>query len=150
MMAYFVLGGGYSLKENAHVRMDLFYERISKRGRNLMDAWVMAFLIVYLILLLWGGIESTIYAIEYKERSYSSWQPYMAPIKIILNIGIFLTLLQAMAIWLKDIISIKDGSNKINNRKLISTHFAYSRKWEDQQQRRKITDWQLNRYFEII
>ncbi len=29
-------------------------------------------------------------------------------------------------------------------------HYAYTREWEDQQQRRAITDWQLNRYFEII
>lgn len=29
-------------------------------------------------------------------------------------------------------------------------HFAYTREWEDQQQRKAITDWQLIRYFEII
>lgn len=29
-------------------------------------------------------------------------------------------------------------------------HYAYTREWEDQEQRRAITDWQLNRYFEII
>ncbi len=29
-------------------------------------------------------------------------------------------------------------------------HFAYTRCWEDMQQRQAITDWQLNRYFEII
>ncbi len=29
-------------------------------------------------------------------------------------------------------------------------HYAYTRVWEDQQQRAAITDWQLKRYFEII
>ncbi len=29
-------------------------------------------------------------------------------------------------------------------------HYAYTREWEDQQQRKAITDWQLMRYFEII
>ena len=29
-------------------------------------------------------------------------------------------------------------------------HYAYSREWEDRQQRKAITDWQKNRYFEII
>jgi len=29
-------------------------------------------------------------------------------------------------------------------------HYAHTREWEDQQQRRAITDWQLKRYFEII
>ncbi|PID63771.1 MAG: glutamine synthetase [Gammaproteobacteria bacterium] len=30
------------------------------------------------------------------------------------------------------------------------SHFAYTRQWEDVQQRQAITDWQLQRYFEII
>lgn len=108
MMAYFVLGGSYSLKEGAHVRMDLFYERMKPRNRRRMDVVVMVCLIFYLLVLLIGGIDSTIYALKYNERSYSSWQPYMAPIKILLNIGIFLTLLQAIAIWFKDMLYIKD------------------------------------------
>jgi glutamine synthetase len=29
-------------------------------------------------------------------------------------------------------------------------HYAYTREWEDQEQRKAITDWQKNRYFEII
>ncbi len=29
-------------------------------------------------------------------------------------------------------------------------HYAYTREWEDQQQRKAITDWQMERYFEII
>ena len=29
-------------------------------------------------------------------------------------------------------------------------HYAYTREWEDQQQRKAVTDWQLKRYFEII
>jgi glutamine synthetase len=29
-------------------------------------------------------------------------------------------------------------------------HYAYSREWEDREQRKAITDWQKNRYFEII
>ena len=29
-------------------------------------------------------------------------------------------------------------------------HFAYTREWEEQQQRAAVTDWQLQRYFEII
>lgn len=112
MMAYFVLGGGYSLKENAHVRMDLFYERMSPRGRRWMDSMVMIFLVFYLVLLLIGGIDSTIYALKYHERSYSSWQPYMAPIKILLNIGILLTLLQAIAEWFKDILYLREHPKK--------------------------------------
>jgi glutamine synthetase len=29
-------------------------------------------------------------------------------------------------------------------------HYAYTREWEDAEQRKAVTDWQLQRYFEII
>ena len=34
--------------------------------------------------------------------------------------------------------------------KAFVDHYAYTRVWEDQEQRKAITDWQLKRYFEII
>ena len=42
------------------------------------------------------------YAIEFNERSYSAWAPYMAPIKIIMCFGVVLMLLQATAVMLRD------------------------------------------------
>ena len=61
----------------------------------------------YLVLLLYGGFSSTQYALEYGERSYSSWRPYMAPIKIVACIGILLMLLQAFAVLFKDIARLR-------------------------------------------
>ena len=103
MVAYFLLGGAYSMQLDAHVRMDLFYSRWAPRTRAIMDAVTIGFLIFYLVFLLYGGISSTQYALEYKETSYSAWSPPMAPIKIIMCIGIALMLLQAVATLFKDI-----------------------------------------------
>lgn len=103
MVAYFLLGGAYSMQLDAHVRMDLFYSRWSPRTRAVMDAITIGFLIFYLVFLLYGGISSTQYALEYNETSYSAWSPPMAPIKIIMCIGITLMLLQAIATLFKDI-----------------------------------------------
>ena len=44
-----------------------------------------------------GGISSTQYAIEYGQKNYSSWAPPLAPIKIVMVIGIALMLLQVIA-----------------------------------------------------
>ncbi|WP_161864758.1 TRAP transporter small permease subunit [Pseudomonas yangonensis] len=102
MVAYFLLGGAYSMQLDAHVRMDLAYSRWSPRTRAVVDAITVFMLIFYLVMLLVGGISSTDYAIEYKETSYSAWSPYMAPIKIIMCFGIALMLLQAIATFFKD------------------------------------------------
>lgn len=102
MVAYFLLGGAYSMQLDAHVRMDLAYSHWSPRTRAIVDAITVFMLIFYLALLLVGGISSTEYAIEYKETSYSAWSPYMAPIKVVMCFGIALMLLQAVATFFKD------------------------------------------------
>ena len=103
MVAYYLLGGGHSMQLDSHVRMDLLYGRWSDRTRAVVDAVTVLLLIFYLVLLLYGGLSSTVYAIEYGEESYSSWAPRMAPIKIVMVVGITLMLLQAIATFFKDL-----------------------------------------------
>jgi len=107
MVAYYMLGGPYSMQLGSNVRMDLLYSGWSMRTKAWADAITILALIVYLAVLLYGGISSTTYAIEYGERSYSAWRPYMAPIKIVMCIAVVLMLLQASAIFLKDIAKIR-------------------------------------------
>ena len=57
----------------------------------------------YLLVLLWGGLSSTAYALEYGQKASSAWRPPLAPIKIVMAFGIFLMLLQAVAFFLRDI-----------------------------------------------
>ncbi|CZF79160.1 Tripartite ATP-independent periplasmic transporters, DctQ component [Grimontia celer] len=107
MVAYYMLGGPYSMQLNSHVRMDLAYGNWSPRTKAMVDSFTVVFLIIYLGVLLYGGISSTSYALEYGERSYSAWRPYMAPIKLIMCLSIFLMLLQATAVMLKDIAKLR-------------------------------------------
>jgi len=114
MVAYFLLGGGYSMQIGAHVRMDLFYTQWTPRTRSMVDSVTILLLILYLVLLLYGGLSSTQYALQYGEKSYSSWAPYMAPIKIVMCFGIVLMLLQAIAMFFRNLaeargISLDDG-----------------------------------------
>ena len=103
MVAYFLLGGAYSIQLNGHVRMDLLYGSWSARTQSKWDAFTSLFLVGYLILLLYGSVSSTYYALEYGERSYSSWRPYMWPVKVTMTFGIVLMLLQAIAQFFKDL-----------------------------------------------
>lgn len=103
MAAYYLLGGAYSLILNGHVRMDILYGRWSPRRRAIADVITALFLLFYLAVLLYGGISSTHYAIEYGQKNYSSWAPPMAPIKVIMTSGILLMLLQVIATFFKDL-----------------------------------------------
>ncbi|SDF03097.1 TRAP transporter small permease subunit [Desulfovibrio legallii] len=101
MVVYYVLGGGFALLINSHVRMDVFYGRWPWRKQARMDVFTSFFLIVYLGLLFYGCLSSTWYSIEFDQHNNSAWAPALAPIKTIMAVGIFLTLLQAFSEFFK-------------------------------------------------
>ena len=106
--AYYLLGGGYSMLTDDHVRMDLFYGKLSKKGKAKMDIFTSAFLIFYLFILFIGSITSLIYTIETKQKLFTAWAPYVWPIKTLMLIGILLMLLQAFSTLFKDIANVKE------------------------------------------
>ena len=103
MTAYYIVGGPYSTQLDSHVRMDLLYSMFSRKNQARLDSFTAIFLIIYLVCLLIGAISSTMYAIEYDQRKFSQWNPSMIPIKIIMVVGIFLMLLQAISTFFKDL-----------------------------------------------
>jgi len=107
MVAYYLVGGPYSVQLKANIRMDLFYGNWSDERKARFDAFTILFLIFYLGVLLYGGIDSTIYSYEYKQRTPSVWRPYIWPVKVIMCTGIFLMLLQAVSEFFKDVLKLR-------------------------------------------
>jgi len=107
MVAYYILGGPFSLQIGANVRMDLFYGGWTDRKKAWFDVFSILLLIFYLGVLLYGAIDSTTYSLQYNERSPTAWRPLLWPIKIIMCVGIFLMLLQAISEFFKDIAKLK-------------------------------------------
>lgn len=107
LAGYFMLGGAYALQMDLAVRMDVFYATWSPRTKALVDAVTIFALLFYLGVLLWGGVESTVYALEYGERKSGLWRPYMAPVKIVMCIGITMMLLQCTAFLARDIARLR-------------------------------------------
>tara|TARA_Y100001970_G_scaffold29630_1_gene36668 strand:- start:1577 stop:1999 length:423 start_codon:yes stop_codon:yes gene_type:complete len=99
---YYLLGGGYSMITNDHVRMDLFYSKLSDRNKAKMDLFTSIFLVFYLVCLLIGSITSLIYTIDTNQRLFTAWAPYVWPIKTIMFFGILLMLLQSISMIFKD------------------------------------------------
>jgi len=79
LVAYYLVGGAYSIQLGSNVRMDLFYGEWSVRKK----AW-------------------------FDRRSPTLWRPPMWPVKAVMCFGIFLMLLQAISELIKDIATIKD------------------------------------------
>jgi len=119
MVAYYILGGPYAMQMGSSVRMDLFYAEWTPRRKAQVDAITVLLLIFYLGVLLYGGLGSTAYSLGYwgdEPVSYfaglatgspTAWRPFMWPIKVIMCIGIFLMLLQAISELFKDILRLR-------------------------------------------
>jgi TRAP-type mannitol/chloroaromatic compound transport system permease small subunit len=137
MVAYYLLGGSYSMQLGSHVRMDLAYGFWSDKTKAAVDAVTVFFLIYFLWVLLQGGVSSTAYSLGYYgsepfaffkdlavaffsggiagaeeligrlERSSTAWRPFVWPIKVIMCFGIFLMLLQSIAVFFKDVAKLR-------------------------------------------
>ena len=106
MTGYYLLGGGYSMLTDDHVRMDLIYSKLKDKTKALLDSLTSVFLIFYLVVLLIGSISSLTYTLETNQRLFTAWAPYVWPIKSIMTFGNLLMLLQSIAIFFKDIAKV--------------------------------------------
>jgi len=107
MVGYYILGGAYAIQLKANVRMDLFYGEWSVKRRAWVDAFTIFFLIFFLCVLLYGGLESLLYSFEYGQRTRTAWRPLLWPIKAVMCVGFVMMILQAISEFFKDIAVIR-------------------------------------------
>ncbi|WP_435102046.1 TRAP transporter small permease subunit [Arhodomonas sp. AD133] len=110
MSAYYLLGGAYAMLMRGHVRMDLFYDTWSSRKQGVIDAITDLCLIFYLVVLLIGAVSSIEYAVQYNQVARSAWGPPLAPVKIVMGLGILLMLLQSISTFFKDLAKARGKS----------------------------------------
>ncbi|SFR48410.1 TRAP transporter small permease subunit [Litoreibacter janthinus] len=108
LVAYYLVGGPYSIQMGSNVRMDLFYGEWTDRKKAWVDSFTVLLLIFYLGVLLYGGIDSTRYSLEYGERAPTLWRPFLWPVKMVMCFGIFMMLLQAVSELIKDIAKLRE------------------------------------------
>ena len=104
---YSILAGAYALRYRAHVNMDLFYSRLSTRGKAILDVATFPLFLVLGGVLLWQGAEFAWRSIMLQEVSVSYWKPPIWPIKCTIVIGVFLILLQGIGKFASDILIIR-------------------------------------------
>jgi TRAP-type mannitol/chloroaromatic compound transport system permease small subunit len=109
--AYIILGGAYTLSIGGHVNMDLIYQRFSPRKKALVDIITFLFFALFCVVLVWKGGDRAWYALKNMEHSGTLWNPPIYPIKLVLPIGAFLLLLQGVAKFVRDAVTLVRGRN---------------------------------------
>ncbi|MCB0705648.1 MAG: TRAP transporter small permease subunit [Saprospiraceae bacterium] len=98
----FLLGAGYTLLKDKHVRVDLFYERFSPKDQASLNFWgSLLFLIPWCVLLIITSWNYAMASLSIQEGSPEPGGiPYWYPIKFAIPLGMGLLLLQAIALLL--------------------------------------------------
>ena len=100
----FLLGAAYTLKHNAHVRVDILFARLAPRGR----AWVnllgtILFLIPFCILVLWTSWPAVRNSWIVAEMSPDPGGLPRYPIKAVIPLAFLLLLFQGLSLAIKQI-----------------------------------------------
>ena len=96
--AMFLLGAGYTLKHNGHVRIDIFYNRFGPRGQAWIDlAGGLLFLLPMAVLLAWLAWPMFHEAWITREMSPDAGGLVRWPVKLLLPLGFGLLALQGVA-----------------------------------------------------
>lgn len=102
--AIFMLAAGYTLLRNEHVRIDILISRLSPKGRNWVDIFgIVFFLLPIMLLILWLSWPIVMSSFESGEMSQNPGGLIRWPVKILLPIGLFLLVLQAVSELIKRI-----------------------------------------------
>jgi TRAP-type mannitol/chloroaromatic compound transport system permease small subunit len=102
--AMFLLAAGYTLKHNGHVRIDIFYSRLSARGQAWIDlAGGLLFLLPMALLLAWLAWPMFHEAWVTHEMSPDAGGLVRWPVKLLLPAGFSLLALQGVAEVIKRI-----------------------------------------------
>lgn len=109
----YLIAGGFCLRENAHVRVDVIYTQLSRRTQARMDVVTSVFFFIFVLTLLVTGWIFFHDAWEIGEVSFTEWGIQYWPVKFALPLGAVLLLLQGIAQLLKDIAVLR-GAHDID------------------------------------
>ena len=100
----FLLGAAYGLNHNVHVRVDVLYERLSKRSRALIDlVGTIIFLIPFSLVMLYVSWPAISNSISIREVSPDPGGLPRWPIKILIMVSFVLLTLQGLSHIVKQI-----------------------------------------------
>ncbi len=100
----FLLGAAYTLKEGAHVRVDVLYERLSAKGKAWIDLLgTLFFLLPFCGLVLWLSWPEVVNSWEVLEKSPDPGGLPRYPIKTVILVAFVLLILQGVAMAIKQV-----------------------------------------------
>lgn len=104
--AYAILSGGFILRTNGHVNVDIIYDHFSEKTKAICDLITsVLFFFFTSMLFLYSGFFA-LESISYLETSQSAWDVPLWPVKCLMPIGALLLLLQGVVKFVQDLCTV--------------------------------------------
>ncbi|WP_435105160.1 TRAP transporter small permease subunit [Arhodomonas sp. AD133] len=105
----YVLGGAFTLREDGHVRVDVLYQYLPRRGQAVLDIITSVFFFIFVGAMLWTGWHFARNSMMSWEVSFTEWAIQYWVVKLAIPLGALLVLLQGFAKLVRDIATVARG-----------------------------------------
>ncbi len=111
--AVFLLGAAYTMRENANVRVDVFYAKMSARKKAMVDIFgTVVFVIPMCSLILYSSYDFVAYSYQIQEISNDpGGLPYRFAFRALLPLGYFLVMIQSLAVISRNVRVLADDTD---------------------------------------
>jgi len=103
---YVILAGGYAILHHSHVAVDILYTRFSPRVKAALDVFTSLVFFCFAVALVWKGSQYAWHSVEIRQTTGSLWNPPVYPVKMMIPIGASLLLLQGIAKFIRDFMTV--------------------------------------------
>lgn len=108
--AFFMMGGAWVLKEESHVRTDVFFNKLSRKWKAYFDLFFFTTIFfAFAGVMVWKMGANAIYSVGIRESTFSMWAPPLYPLKLIFAVAYILLFLQGLAKWVRDLVYVVKG-----------------------------------------
>jgi len=101
--AQFMLGGAYCFWRGSMVNVEILHDRLSIRGRAILDLFLFVIPLVVFGIMIWRGGEFFWDSLKIREHTESLFSPPLYPLRGVIPMAAFLLLIQMVAKFVRDL-----------------------------------------------
>lgn len=106
MVVMACVGGAYALHQNAFVKVDVFYENLTRRGKAVCDLITVSYTVMYLGILIFEGAKQAQISIMLGQTTPSAVPIPIYPFKVIIPIAAAVVLIVVLKKVIQDVATV--------------------------------------------
>ncbi len=105
----YMLGGAWTLRQDHHVRVDVFYHGLSQRGKAIVDCITYFAFLLYIAVMIWAFWFYVAESVRLRETTMSPWDPPIWPFKVAFLVSLVMLLFQQTAKFVRNCYFVVKG-----------------------------------------